>query len=107
MSRASKLAIEARIEELVPLLLDGLRSREIRAYVSAKTSWGPLVSEAQLKRYLGKARRKIAAAASIDRSKEIGAAKLRYEHSGMLDIEAARRTLEEELAEEIADGTEL
>lgn len=143
MTRASKVEIAARIEELIPLLLDGLRTREIRAYVLAKTNWGPLVSEAQLKRYLAKARGKIAQAAKIDRSREIGAAKLRYEralaraaakgdmrayiaanrglcellglpaptrleHSGGIDIEAARAALTEEIAEMMANGdTEL
>jgi hypothetical protein len=81
MSRATKTAIEARIEELVPLLLDGLHRREIRAYLAQKNAWGQSISEAQLKRYLAKAREKIAAAASIDRAREIGAAKLRYERA--------------------------
>jgi hypothetical protein len=139
MTRASKVEIAARIEELIPLLLDGLRTREIRAYTTAKTNWGLLISEAQLKRYLTKSREKIAQAAKIDRSREIGAAKLRYEralaraaakgdmrayiaatrglcelfglplpskleHSGSIDIEAARAALAEEITEVMADG---
>jgi predicted DNA-binding protein (UPF0251 family) len=143
MGRATKAEITGRIEELIPLLLDGLRLREIRAYLEAKSAWGAVVSEAQLKRYLAKARRRIAEAAAVDRTREIGAAKLRYEralaraaakgdmrayiaanrglcelfglpaptrleHSGAIDIEAARRTLADEIAQEIADGkTEL
>ena len=139
MGRATKAEITGRIEELIPLLLDGLRTREIRAYLTAKSTWGAVVSEAQLKRYLAKGRRRIASAAAIDRSREIGAAKLRYEralaraaakgdmrayiaanrglcellglpaptrleHSGAIDIEAARAALAEEIAEVMADG---
>jgi hypothetical protein len=139
MSRASKAQLAARVEEIIPLLLDGLRLREIRAYTEQKSPWGQLVSESQLKRYLAKARARIAAEAEIDRAREIGAAKLRYEralarsaakgdtrayiaanrglcellglpaptrleHSGAIDIEAARRQLAEEIAEEMADG---
>ena len=139
MTRATKTETAARIEELIPLLLDGLRTREIRAYLTAKSTWGAVVSEAQLKRYLAKGRRRIASAAAIDRSREIGAAKLRYEralaraaakgdmrayiaatrglcellglpaptrleHSGAIDIEAARAALAEEIAEVMADG---
>jgi hypothetical protein len=139
MTRATKTETAVRIEELIPLLLDGLRAREIRAYLAAKSAWGATLSEAQLKRYLAKARRRIAQAAAIDRSREIGAAKLRYEralaraaakgdtrayiaanrglcelfglpaptrleHSGSIDIEAARAALAEEIAEVMADG---
>jgi hypothetical protein len=81
MSRASKLAIEARIEELIPLLLDGLRLREIRPYLAQKCPWAATISEAQLKRYLAAARERIASAAKIDRNRETGAAKLRYERA--------------------------
>lgn len=143
MSRASKAQLAARVDEIIPLLLDGLRLREIRAYTEQKSPWGGQLSEAQLKRYLAKARARIAAEAEIDRAREIGAAKLRYEralaraaakgdmrayiaanrglcellglpaptrleHSGSIDIEAARAALAEEIAEVMADGhTEL
>lgn len=141
MPRATKAEIAARIEEIVPLLTDGLRLREIRLWVARKTTWGAQISEAQLKRYVARAHEQIRASAQIDRSREIGHAKLRYEralaraaaagdaraylaatkglcelfglnaparlaHSGELDIAAARRQLEDEVARAIAAAEE-
>ena len=139
MARSTKAEIAARIEELVPLILDGLRAREIRIWAAAKTTWGSQISQAQLKRYLAMARRQISRSAQIDHPHEIAVAKLRYEralaraaakgdskaciaanrglcellglnaparleHSVEIDIVAARRTLEAEIAQAIAEA---
>jgi hypothetical protein len=81
MARATRAEIAARIEEIVPLLLDGLRLREVRALLGRKTTWGAQISEAQLKRYVAKAGEQIAGSAVIDRPREIAAARLRYERA--------------------------
>jgi hypothetical protein len=81
MARATKAEIAGRIEEIVPLLLDGLRVREIRAVVARKTSWGAAISEAQLKRYVAAAHREITGSPCLDRSAEVAKARLRYERT--------------------------
>jgi hypothetical protein len=81
MARATKAEIAARIEEIVPLLLGGLRLREVRALLGRKTTWGAQISEAQLKRYVAAAHQQIAGCAAIDRPREIAVARLRYERA--------------------------
>lgn len=80
MTKASSVEINRRIEELVPLLTDGLTLREIRAYTQAKTDWGQLISEVQLKRYLRRARAEMRST-DIDATYELRAAKLRCERT--------------------------
>jgi len=53
--------------------------REIRAFADAKTDWGRSISDAQLKRYLAKARKLMSEAALFDRQEEFGAARRRLE----------------------------
>ena len=81
MARATKAEIASRIEEIVPLLLDGLRLREIRPLLARKTGWGAAISEAQLKRYVAAAHRQIAGSPCLDRSAELAKARLRYERT--------------------------
>ncbi len=81
MAKATQAEIAARIEEILPLVIDCLSLREIRAYTRAKTSWGREISTAQLKRYLARARQTMRAQAPIDHSYEFMAAKLRDERT--------------------------
>ena len=139
MAKASRAEVARRIEELVPLVIDCLAFREIRAWTLAKTDWGPQLSEVQLKRYVARARQRMRTQAEIDHRYELAAAKLRneralaraaakgdlrtyaavnrqqcellglnaplrLEHSGQIDIVAARRRLEEEIAQAIAEA---
>ena len=79
MSRASRQEIEERIEQIIPLLLDGLRPAEIHRLLANRYEWAVEISRAQFDRYLALARARIAAQAKIDRAYEIGAARLRNE----------------------------
>lgn len=81
MAKATKAEIERRLEELMPLVVDCLSLREIRAFTLAKTEWGRKISEAQLKRYLARARKTIRARAPIDHTYEFMAAKQRDERA--------------------------
>ena len=56
MARSSKAEVARRVNEIFPLVCDCMTLREIRAFVTAKTDWGPTVSDSQLKRYLREAR---------------------------------------------------
>jgi len=96
MARATKAEIARRIDELRPLVVECLSLREIRAATVKGTSWGASVSEAQLKRYVARAREQMRDAAVIDRQQEIGAAKLRYER--IIAKSAAKGDLGHELA---------
>jgi hypothetical protein len=79
MAKSTEIEVARRVDELYPLVLEGLSLREIRAYAAGKTAWGGQISDAQLKRYIAAARRQIKQAAAYDRAEEIGAAKLRLE----------------------------
>jgi precorrin-4 methylase len=81
MAKATQAEIARRIEELLPLVIDCLSLREIRAFTQAKTNWGQLISEVQLKRYLARARKTIRAQAPIDHTYEFMAAKHRDERA--------------------------
>jgi hypothetical protein len=81
MGRATKAEIAARIEVIVPMILDGLRLREIRLLVAAKTTWGGQISEAQVKRYVTKAQVEIRSSSQIDYPGEVATARLRYERA--------------------------
>jgi hypothetical protein len=81
MAKASKAEVARRIEELMPLVVDCLSLREIRAFTVAKTAWGPTISEAQLKRYIARARQTIRAQAPVDHTYEFMAAKHRDERA--------------------------
>ena len=65
----------------MPLVIDCLCFREIRAWTLANTSWGPQISEVQLKRYLARAKIVMRADARVDHSYEVAAAKLRNERA--------------------------
>ena len=41
MARATKAEIAQRLREICPLVADCMTLREIRAWVKAKTEWGP------------------------------------------------------------------
>ena len=71
MGRATKAEIAARIEVIVPMILDGLRLREIRLLVAAKTTWGGQISEAQVKCYVTKAQVEIRSSSQIDYPGEV------------------------------------
>lgn len=79
MARSTKAELERRVAEIFPLVCDCMTLREIRAFVNAKTSWGPTLSDSQLKRYLAKAREQMREAARFDRRQEFGAARARLE----------------------------
>jgi hypothetical protein len=81
MAKATQAEIARRVEELLPLVIDCLSLREIRALTLAKTEWGRKISEVQLKRYLARARKTIRAQAPIDYTYEFMAAKHRGERA--------------------------
>ena len=81
MARATRAEIGRRIEELLPLVIDCLSLREIRAFTQVKTNWGALISEVQLKRYIARARQTMRSQAPVDHSYEFIAAKLRGERA--------------------------
>jgi hypothetical protein len=57
----------------------GLRKVRPCCFADAKTDWGRSISDAQLKRYLAKARKLMSEAALFDRQEEFGAARRRLE----------------------------
>ena len=81
MARATKAEIAGRIEEIVPLLLDGLRVREIRASSPARQAGAHrsqrLSSSATWRRPTARSQ----ARPAIDRSREVASARLRYERA--------------------------
>lgn len=79
MTRSTKAEVARRVAEIFPLVCDCMTLREIRAFVTAKTAWGPTVSDSQLKRYLAEARKLMGEAAIFDRAQEFGAARRRVE----------------------------
>jgi hypothetical protein len=79
MARSTKAEVARRVAEIFPLVCDCMTLREIRAFVTAKTAWGPAVSDSQLKRYLSAARKQLSEAALFDRQQEFGAARRRLE----------------------------
>ncbi|HEY5386985.1 MAG TPA: hypothetical protein VIL79_03695 [Thermoleophilia bacterium] len=79
MARSTKAEVARRVAEIFPLVCDCMTLREIRAFADAKTDWGRSISDAQLKRYLAKARKLMSEAALFDRQEEFGAARRRLE----------------------------
>jgi hypothetical protein len=79
VAKSTASEVGRRIEEIRPLVTECLSLREIRAWTLKHASWGASISEAQLKRYLARAKTLIKEASEIDRDYEIGAAKLRCE----------------------------
>ena len=79
MPRSTKAEVARRVNEIFPLACDCMTLREIRAFADAKTDWGRSISDAQLKRYLSKARKLMSEAALFDRQEEFGAARRRLE----------------------------
>ena len=96
MAKSTTAEVEHRVDEIRPLVVECLSLREIRAWTLKHTSWGASLSEAQLKRYLARAREQLKDEAAIDRRYEIGAAKTRYER--IIAKAAARGDLRAELA---------
>jgi hypothetical protein len=79
VARSTKAEVARRVAEIFPLVCDCMTLREIRAFADAKTDWGRSISDAQLKRYLAKARKLMSEAALFDRQEEFGAARRRLE----------------------------
>jgi len=138
MARSTKAEIDRRLAEVGPLVCDCMALREVRAWVDAKTAWGPTVVDSTLKYYMKRAREQMKGeAVACDRTLERGVAKrrleriiarsaakgdLRTKHAAArqlserldlaaprrgtqddVDIVAARRQLELELAQDLAD----
>jgi hypothetical protein len=136
MARATKAELEKRLAEVAPLVCDCMTLREVRAWVDAKTAWGPTVSDSSLKYYAVKCRALMKAESHFDWDEELGVTKRRLERIvaraaakgdlraelaatrqltellglaaptrlevGGVDVEAARRQLEDEIAAELA-----
>jgi hypothetical protein len=97
MARSTKAEIERRLAEVGPLVCDCMTLREVRAWVDAKTSWGPAVSDSTLKYYMKRARDQMRSeAAACDRILERGVAKRRLER--IIARSAAKGDLRTELA---------
>jgi hypothetical protein len=96
MARSTKAEIERRLAELGPLVCDCMTLRELRAWVDAKTAWGPEVCDATLKYYRKRCRAQMRSEASFDRSEELGVTKRRLER--IIARAAAKGDLRTELA---------
>ena len=113
MARSTRAEIERRLAELAPLVCDCMTVRELRAWVDAKTAWGPGVCDATLKYYMKRCRAQMRGEANFDFAEELGVTKRRLEriiaraaakgdlrtelaatrqHSELLDLKAPRRT---------------
>ena len=79
MARATKRQIEERVALVGGLVADRMGLREIRAYVNAKTDWGPSVSDATLKYYMTKSRALMKASADFDYAEKFGMSMHRLE----------------------------
>lgn len=74
--RTDDATIEQRIDEIVPLILQGWRSSQVVKH--CETAYG--VCRVTAFRYIAQAREKIRESADIDRAEEISKAKGRYEY---------------------------
>jgi hypothetical protein len=99
MARATKAEIARRVGEVGRLMADCMGLPEIRAYVNAKTSWGPSVSDATLRYYMSKSRAVMKASADFDYDEKFGMSIHRLER--IIARSAAKGDLRTELA---ADG---
>ena len=79
MARATKAEIARRVHDVGQLVADRMGLREIRAFVNAKTSWGPSVSEATLKYYMTKSRAVMRSSADFDYDEKFGMSMWRLE----------------------------
>jgi hypothetical protein len=79
MARATKAELEQRLAEISPLVADCMKIREIRAWVNAKTSWGPQLCDSTLKYYARRARALMKESADFDYAEEFGLTKCRLE----------------------------
>ena len=76
--KTNRGAIAARVEQILPLVLDGASKREIFRFVAEKTSWGH-VSTRTIENYIFRAREQIIAAADKDAAEHYAKALARYE----------------------------
>jgi hypothetical protein len=79
MARSTKAELERRLAEVAPLVCDCMTLRELRAWVDAKTAWGPRVTDSTLKYYAQCARQLMKEAAAFDFDEELGVTKRRLE----------------------------
>ena len=79
MARATKRELEQRVALVGGLVADCMALREIRAFVNAKTAWGPAVSDATLKYYMTKSRAVMRASANFDYAEKFGISVCRLE----------------------------
>ena len=96
MARSTKAEIERRLAEVAPLVCDCMTLREVRAWVDAKTTWGPSVVDSTLKYYIKRCRAQMRGEAEFDRTEELGVAKRRLER--IIARAAAKGDLRAELA---------
>ena len=102
MARATKGEVQQRIALVAGLLADCMKLREIRAYVNAKTGWGPTVSDATLKYYMSKARASMKDSADFDFKEEFGIRRCRLER--IMARAAAKGDLRTQLAADRQHG---
>ncbi len=96
MARATKAEVEHRVREVSALVCDCMTLREVRAWVNAKTDWGPAVSDSTLKYYGQAARKLMKRSAAFDHDEELGVTKCRLER--IIARAAAKGDLRTELA---------
>ena len=96
MARSTKAELERRLAEVSALVCDCMTLREIRAWASAKTDWGPTVADSTLKYYVRRARALMKQEASFDHDEELGVTKRRLER--IIARAAAKGDLRAELA---------
>jgi hypothetical protein len=96
MARSTKAEVERRVREVSALVCDCMTLREVRAWVNAKTDWGPEVADATLKYYAKAARALMKASAVFDCDEELGVTKCRLER--IIARAAAKGDLRAELA---------
>ena len=96
MARSTKAELERRLAEVSALVCDCMTLREMRAWVAAKTPWGPQVSDSTLKYYMRRARAQMRTEARFDYDEELGVTKRRLER--IIARAAAKGDLRAELA---------
>ena len=79
MARSTRAEIERRLAEVAPLVCDCMTLSEVRAWVDAKTAWGPAVTDSALKYYMRRCRAQMRGEADFDRTEELGVTKRRLE----------------------------
>jgi hypothetical protein len=76
--KTNRGAIAARVSQILPLVIDGASTREIRRFAAEKTDWGH-VSPRTVENYIARAREQIIASSASEAGWHAAKALARYE----------------------------